>query len=93
MAEALGRNIPSMNWQAGNLEAEFRRFKLHCQFTFAGPFSKKNDAEKANYIMTWIGDKGRQLYSTFPWQPELPETSTTVARPAENQTPAGIFAK
>lgn len=87
MAEGLGNNVPSMNWKAMNLDQEFRRFKLHCDFVFDGPLASKNAAAKAGYVMTWLGDKGREIYSTMTWAPAVGENA------AENKTPEGIFNK
>ena len=42
MAEGIAtRNIPSMNWQATDLDREWARFKQHCEFTFNGPLAGK----------------------------------------------------
>ena len=62
-------NKPAMNWNAGDLAKEFKRFKQHCQFTFQGPLSEKSEKAKVNYFMTYIGDKGREVYETFTWTP------------------------
>jgi len=37
--------------------------------------------------MTYIGDKGREIYETFPWTPATDDT------PAENATLEGVYAK
>ena len=42
-----------MNWNAGDLAKEFKRFKQHCQFTFQGPLSEKSEKAKVNYFMTY----------------------------------------
>ena len=59
---------PSMDWEAKDLNREWKRFKQHCEFTFKGPLSSKTEAEKVNYLMTYIGDKGREIYTTFTFQ-------------------------
>ena len=59
----------SINWQAQDLLKEWRRFKQHCKFTFKGPLAGKSEVEKVNYLMTYIGDKGREIYHTFEWLP------------------------
>ena len=50
-------NKPSMNWNANDLNKEWKRFKQHCQFTFGRPLSDKTEKPKVNYLMTYIGDK------------------------------------
>ena len=88
MAEEIGtRNIPSMNWQATDLDREWARFKQHCEFTFNGPLAGKSEKEKVNYLMTFIGDKGREVYGTFTWNPAHGNT------PAENDTLEGVYKK
>ena len=76
---------PRMDWRAPDLKREFRRFKQHCKFTFDGPLNKSTDVVKVNYLMTYMGDRGREVYSTFDW---APATGTT---PAENATLEGVW--
>ena len=61
-------NKPSMDWQTKDLNREWKRFKQHCEFTFRGLLLSKTEAEKVNYLMTYIGDKGREIYKTFTFQ-------------------------
>ena len=58
-----------MNWNANDLNKEWKRFTQHCQFTFGGPLSDKTEKAKVNYLMTYIGDKGREVYGTFEFAP------------------------
>lgn len=74
-----------MNWQAADLDKGWKRFKQHCEFTFNGPLSGKSEKVKVNYLMTFIGDKGREIYNTFTWTPAVEDT------PAENDTLAGVY--
>ena len=76
-----------MNWQTDNLATEWRRFRQHCDFTFNGPLATKTEGQKVNYLMTYIGDKGREIYETFVWTPATDDT------PAENATLEGVCAK
>lgn len=78
---------PRMNWNASDLDREWKRFKQHCQFTFKGPLSNKSEVEKVNYLMTYIGDKGREVYATFTWAPANGDT------PAEDESLAAVYAK
>ena len=84
---------PSMNWTMPDLDREFKRFRQHCSFTFGGPLSGKTELEKVNYLMTYIGDKGREIYNTLEWAPAVPATEDTDAVPAENHTVEGVFKK
>ena len=76
-----------MNWNANDLNKEWKRFKQHCQFTFGGPLSDKNEKAKVNYLMTYIGDKGREVYGTFQFAP------AQQGQAAEQDTLAGVYAK
>ena len=78
---------PSMNWNAGNLAKEWKRFRQHSQFIFDGPLSEKTQKVKVNYLMTYVGDKGREIYETFTWAPAHD------GEPAENETLVGVYAK
>ena len=80
-------NRPSMNWEAMDLPKEWARFRQHCEFTFKGPLPSKTEVEKVNYLMTYIGDKGRELYTTFTFAP------ATQDDPAESDTLAGVYNK
>ena len=67
---------------------ESKRFKQHCQFTFGGPLSDKTEKAKVNYLMTYIGDKGREVYGTFEFAP-----AAAGGQAAEQDTLAGVYAK
>jgi hypothetical protein len=56
MAE-LRDNKPSMNWLAADLDREWKKFKQHCMFTFNGPLAEKTEAQKVNYMMTYLKTK------------------------------------
>lgn len=32
---------------------------------FNGPLKEKSEEEKCNYLMIWVGEKGRDVYSTW----------------------------
>ena len=91
MAEGIGRNVPTMNWDAVDLDREWTRYKQHCEFTFKGPLAAKSEVEKVNYLMTFIGDKGREMYSTFTWAEARREGNVQI--PAENDTLKGVYGK
>ena len=56
-----------MNWQATDLDKEWVRFYQHCEFAFGGPLSKCSEQEKICKLMSFVGDKGREMYLTFQW--------------------------
>ena len=56
---------PYMDWDAKDLETTFKSFKEHCDFIFGGPLKATSDEEKCNYLMLWVGVKGRNVYSTW----------------------------
>lgn len=56
---------PKMDWEAKDLHTAFKRFKEHANFMFEGPLSNKTEAIRCNYLMLWVGDKGRHIYSTW----------------------------
>ena len=84
-----------MNWDSPDLPKEFKRFKQHCLFTFKGPLADKPELRQVNYLMTYMGDKGREVYSTFDWKPAVPadEENHIAAQPAEDATLDGVFGK
>ena len=66
-----GRNssagsTPKMNWSSGDLPSAWKASKQHREFTFGGPLKQESEEVKCNYLMLWVGDKGREIYST--WQ-------------------------
>ena len=44
-----------------------QRVGKHCQFAFGGPLSKATEQEKICHLMTFVGDKGREMYLCFEW--------------------------
>ena len=61
---------PCMNWQAQDLPDEFARFKQYCNLIFQGPYKGKADAEKASFILLWIGRCGIDIYNSWSWGSE-----------------------
>ena len=61
-------NWPRMNWAAGDLSKEWERFYQQCKFTFGGPLSKCSQKEKICNLISFVGDKGREIYLTFQWE-------------------------
>ena len=57
-----------MNWDAVDLRAEWNHFTRHCDFVFKCRLNGKTEAQKVNCLMTFVGDKGREIYTTFTFQ-------------------------
>ena len=57
--------VPSMNWEVDSLEQSWKTFKNHVKFVFSGPLKEKSEEEKCSYLMIWVGEKGREIYSTW----------------------------
>ncbi len=54
-----------MNWEASNLHDSWRKFKQHAELIFGGPLQSKSEDAKVNYLLIWIGEKGRAVYNTW----------------------------
>ncbi|KAK3101540.1 hypothetical protein FSP39_004320 [Pinctada imbricata] len=66
MAEStLTGSTPQLNWEAGDLPKAWKSFRTHVEFMFNGPLKSKSEEEKCNYLMIWVGDKGREIYGTW----------------------------
>ena len=60
-----GNSAPKMDWTSKDLPNAWKAFRQHCEFTFGGPLKRKSEEEKCNYLMIWVGDKGRDIYNTW----------------------------
>ena len=58
-------STPKMDWTSGDLPTAWKAFKQHCEFTFGGSLKRKSEEENCNYLMIWIGDKGRDICNTW----------------------------
>ena len=47
-----------------DLESAWRRFEVHVDFMFPGPLKEKSEEERCSYLMLWVGEKGRNIFST-----------------------------
>ena len=56
---------PRLKWAAADLSEEWKRFYEHCEFTFGGPLSKCTEKEKISNLMSFVGNRGREVYLTF----------------------------
>lgn len=57
-----------MAWESQDLPSAFKSFKAHCEFMFGGPLKGKSEEQQCNYLMLWVGEKGRNIYSTWNLQ-------------------------
>ena len=60
-----GNSAPKMDWTSKDLPTAWKAFRQHCEFTFTGPLKRKSEEEKCNYLMIWVGDKGRDIYNRW----------------------------
>ena len=61
-----GIPAPVMNWEASNLPEAWKKFHQHVDLIFQGPLSAKTEGEKIPYLLLWVGEKGRDVYNTWP---------------------------
>ena len=64
MDSILGATL-MMEWESNDLEGALKRFYTHVNFMFTGPLKKKTEEEKCSYLMLCVGEKGRNIYSTW----------------------------
>ena len=60
-----GNSAPKMDWTSKDLPTAWKAFRQHCEFTFGEPLKRKSEEEKCNYLMIWVGNKGRNIYNTW----------------------------
>ena len=65
MGELSGIQPPRMDWNDTDLPTAFKNFKQYCQLIFRGPLNKKNEQEKATYILLWVGEEGLKIFNSF----------------------------
>ena len=56
---------PELNWESDNLKEAWTRFKSHANLMFDGPLSGKSEKIKCAYLLIWLGEKGRDVFSTW----------------------------
>ena len=52
-----------MQWEGDNLKENWRGFKQHIELMFTGPLKSRNEAEKCSYLLIWVGQKGRDIWT------------------------------
>lgn len=78
MGELSVRKPPHMDWNDTNLPTAFKTFKQYCQLIFNGPLSKKEEKEKATYILLWIGEEGLKVFNSFELSDENKAKTDTI---------------
>ena len=56
---------PKFNWDSADLVGEWKAFRQHVEFMFKDPLRAKNEEERCSYLMLWVGEKGRRIFSTW----------------------------
>ena len=78
MGELSGIKPPHMDLNDTNLPTPFQTFKQYCQLIFNGPLNKKEEKEKATYILLWIGEEGLKLFNSFKLSAEEKAKTDTI---------------
>ena len=78
MGELSVRKPPHMDWNDTNLPTAFTTLKQYCQLIFNGPLRKKEDKEKATYILLWIGEEGLKVFNSFELSDEDKAKTDTI---------------
>ena len=47
------------------LASSMETFQQHCEFAFGWPLKGKSGEQRCNYLMIWVGEKGRDVYNTW----------------------------
>ena len=58
-------SVPQIDWQAKDLPGAWNSFKGHSELMFGGPLKDCSEEERCNYLMFWVGKKGREIYKKF----------------------------
>ena len=56
---------PAINWEASNLEDEWKNFEGHAKLMFMGPLNKTSAEEQSAYLRIWIGETGRRIFKSW----------------------------
>ena len=60
-----GVPTPKFDWESTNLPDQWQKFKSHVELIFNGPLKEKSEEVKVNYLLLWIGDRGREIRNTW----------------------------
>ena len=56
---------PAFNWEASNLEEEWKNFEEHAKLMFMGPLKKTSAEEQSAYLRIWIGETRRRMFKSW----------------------------
>jgi len=56
---------PVINWTSANLQTEWKRFQQHAELMFQGPLHSHTEERKCAFLLIWVGDVGREIYSAW----------------------------
>ena len=68
--ENISGATPTIDWESQDLQSAWKRFQVHVNFMFSGPLKGKTEEERCSYLMLWVGEKGRNIYSTWTIEAE-----------------------
>ena len=60
-----GNQCSVMQWEGGNLNENWWRFKQDVEVMFAGPLKSRTEQEKCSYLLNWVGQNGKDIYNTW----------------------------
>ncbi|GFR65423.1 hypothetical protein ElyMa_001947100 [Elysia marginata] len=56
---------PIMDFENGNIAANWRRWSQNMQLLLSGPLMDKTEEQKFSYFLIYIGQAGRDIYNTW----------------------------
>ena len=65
MMDVVNSATPKMDCESEDLPGAWKKFHQHVEFVFKGPLSNKTEEQQCNYLMLWVGEKGRSVFSTW----------------------------
>ena len=68
----MGLPHPTMNWESPALKEAWTKFEQHARLMVVGPLSDKTQPQQVSYILLWVGEKGRDIFSTFNFAQAVP---------------------
>ena len=86
--ENFGLPNPSINWDLPALSETWAKFRQHCDLMFAGPLADKQDGQKVCYLLLWVGERGRDIHSTFKFAEAQAAVAAANGAPAIPAVPA-----
>ena len=54
-----------MDWESGNIPEAWKKIKQHLQLIFKAPRKGKSEEEKCVYLLLWVWENGRDVYSAW----------------------------